>query len=246
MRDYSELERLIAVAEGKAYRGGLRSLRWTSVMLVVVVGCFASEGGTSIQGMSLGTLLVLAAALAISVFAGWRYASLCQEFAWNYCMLAVIVVSFSLGFWLRLILLTAFSIQIVFDVVKGVRTVRRIRLADSPACAAEHETVERWLSELTDEGTSPDIIQFAADDWQSGSVIVRVLQQERWLVVATLLKKDVRKLLTLDIFDARSVKLSYSPERKRFRAGDHRFRSVGFTPELISWANQFTHGSSVE
>jgi hypothetical protein len=119
-----------------------------------------------------------------------------------------------------------------------VRTVRAIRLAKSPACESEHKQIGRWISQLTAAPASPGIIQLSAGDFWTGRVIVRLLAENQWIVVATFYKENLARKPRLTIFDANATPMVYSPEQRCLRIGKRKFRKVEFTPESVAPAQQ--------
>jgi hypothetical protein len=245
MKEPGELEKLNAVAQAEASARSLSSLRWSSVFFVVVIGLAIAAGGSPLHRAVVYVSAALIIATIISVYRGWRYAPACAEAAWPISYAAFVLFSIHLTSWAGMVCLVAVIAGLVYSAIDGIRIALAINLASRPACASERDTVGRWILQLTEESTSPGIIQFSADDsWADGRVIVRLLRQENWIVVATLLEKNPTKLLTLSIFDARCAVIQDSPERKRLRIGDRKFRKVDFTPELTALADQLSQSSA--
>jgi hypothetical protein len=184
---------------------------------------------------------VLVVAVTGCIYVGWRYAPAIEKVSEPlvFGMLVILGIhhgsGIHFGSWVEWVWLVAVAVGFVYGAIDALRIARAVWLANLPECVVEHETIRGWMLRLTSESASPDIIQFTADDfWTDGRVIVRVLQQNEWIVVATLLKENPTKMLTLSIFDARSAKVSQSLERSRLRIGDRKFRKVELTPELTA------------
>jgi hypothetical protein len=119
-----------------------------------------------------------------------------------------------------------------------VRLIRSYWLAKSPKCQSEREQIRQWISQVTGERSPNATIQFNAGDFWTGKVIVRILRQDDWIVVATFYRENLAKAPALTIFDAQSTPLLYSPEQKRVRIGKCKFRKVEFTPESVAPVHQ--------
>jgi hypothetical protein len=239
MNEPTELEKLNAVAQAEASkRNHPHQLRLYALVSVAVVGFAASRGTSPVENAVVRIAAILIIAYTVSVFASWRYAPALEQLLWalGYGTWA----SFSLPWFNRGFLAVAVLAWIVYEAIRAVRAIRAIRLANSPACLAEFETIGRWISQLTSANEPLGIIRFVADDfWSDGRVVVKLLQQDNWLVLASLLKVDPTKMLTLSIFDTRSTSVAYSREQNRLRIGDRKFRKVEFSPALTALANQF-------
>jgi type III secretory pathway component EscS len=247
----SELEKLNAVAQAEASEGSLNALRRSSVFSAVTIGMACVQGGTQLQNSVVRVLTVLVVAVTVSIYVGWRYAPAIEKAfePFVFGMLVIFGIHFGSGMhfgsWVEWVCLAAVAVGFVFGAFDALRTARAVWLANLPECVVEHETIRGWSSRLTSESTWPDIVQFAADEsWTDGTVVVRLLQKDNWIVLASLLKADPTKILTLSIFDGRTTTISYSQGQRRFRIGDRKFRRVEFTPELTVLANRLAQEGS--
>jgi hypothetical protein len=246
MKEPSELEKLNAVAQEEAGKNALKHLRGSRlVFYVVIIGIAVFGGALPLERAALRTLAVLMASALISIHFDWRYAPVSEKAITPLmCGMCLLLVRHGLYLapWFEVFIMFAWIAAFVDGAVDTIRIARAIRIANSPACLAERETIGRWISQLTSAIELPGIIHFAADDfWSDGRVVVKLLQQDNWLVLASLLKVDPTKMLTLSIFDARSTPISYSREQSRLRIGDRKFRKVESTPELTALTSQLAH-----
>jgi hypothetical protein len=106
--------------------------------------------------------------------------------------------------------------------------------------------VDQWLGQLSMPGAQPSIVQFRFAqrtphpqravffdyrNWNRTD-LVRLLFEDRWIVLAVFFEQDFNRLRELAVFDARKTTIEYLPEQNRFRIGSRRFDMVEYTPEL--------------
>jgi hypothetical protein len=239
MKEPDELDKLNAVAQAEASTRNLHSLRLNSVFILAVTGLAVLHVGSQLQNLAVRGLAVLVVAVTVSVYVGWRYAPAIEEVLWPLTYGAFVLSAAGLNSWIRMLFLFLFVAGTLHGLRDAIRIASAIRLAGHPSCAPERETIRQWVSQLTSTSAFPGIIQFAAEDfWKNGQVTGRLLQQTNWIVVATLLKKDPTKILTLDILDKTSTPILFSPDQHRLRIGKRKFRKVEFTTESAASAHQ--------
>jgi hypothetical protein len=240
MKEPGELEKLNAVAQAEASVIGLRAFRVTFLILSVVALVFAVVvRATPSENASVRTFAALTVVATICLHAGLRYALPVARLFLPLGFAALVLSTLRLTSWEGAISLTAAAYLLMFEGSRAFRLARAIHLTNSSGCTNERERVGRWISDMRSASLPPGLIQFAAGDIKiEARVIIRVLHQDHWLVVASFHNKKLVKMPSLTIFDTHNERISYVAENQRLHIGKREFRKVETTPELTMFVNR--------
>jgi hypothetical protein len=244
MKEPGELEKLNAVAQAEAIDLGFHRSRWFYVFYsAIAVAYTASHRAFTPANAAIWASTVLMLGLTAATFSGWCYSAPVERVLWPLFFLVWALFGMLPAPLEGRIWLVAAVLLFIWESAGAIRMASAMRLASSTVCVEARETIGRWISQLTSDYVAPGVVQFTANDYfNDGQVVARLLPQDDWTVIATVLKNDHTRLITLTILDSSSAHILYSPEQHYMRIGKRKFRKVDMSLESLQLLKQFPQG----